>query len=325
MYKALVVVTDYPFDGDDRRLLLDAIGPNGKLEMAADVAELRRLIPGATVLCSMRLPDDLPAIAPNLRWLHYPMGGIDDQAMLRGDIPFAVTTVSSANAASIAEYVFGSMLIFARKWYDMWQLQMRKEWASGRVWGGLRGVELQGQTIGIIGMGAIGRRVAQIARVMRMRTLGLRRTSHAGESDTDCDAVFGPGQLHDLLGQSDFVLVSVPLTPETTGLIGARELRAMRSNAYLVNVARGEVIDQNALVRALRERWIAGAGLDVVTQEPLPASSPLWTATGVVLTPHLSGLTIGYSHRVAEHFAANLRRFQRDEPLVDRVDLARGY
>src|SRR5271165_4170702 len=111
MSEPFVVVTDYAFDADDRRLLLDAIGPQGKLEMAADVAELRRLVPGATVLCSMRLPQDLATLAPNLRWLHYPMGGVDELALLHNDLPFAITTVSSANAASIAEYVFGSMLI----------------------------------------------------------------------------------------------------------------------------------------------------------------------------------------------------------------------
>jgi phosphoglycerate dehydrogenase-like enzyme len=164
-----------------------------------------------------------------------------------------------------------------------------------------------------------------MCRALSMRVLGLRRTSHAGEADADCDQMFDPDHLTDLLGESDFAVLCVPLTPATTRLIGIRELRAMHPNAYLINVARGAVVDEAALIRALRERWIAGAGLDVVAEEPLARANPLWSLPGVVITPHLSAMTVGYSHRVAALFAANIERFCKAQPLLHRVDPERGY
>ena len=137
--------------------------------------------------------------------------------------------------------------------------------------------------------------------------------------------LYRPDQLTDLLSESDVVVLSVPLTRETTGMIGERELRAMRTNALLINVARGEVIQEASLIRALRERWIAGAALDVTEEEPLARTSPLWDLPGVLVTPHMSGLTTGYATRVAQLFAENLRRFARQEPLLNQVDYTRGY
>jgi phosphoglycerate dehydrogenase-like enzyme len=231
-------------------------------------------------------------------------------------MPFTVTTVSSANAGATAEFVLSMLLIFARNLDEMIRLQSRHEWASGSALNELRGVALEGQSLGIIGLGAIGRRVAQLGRAFRMRVLGMRNSSQPGASDPDCDVMFAPGQLHDLLRESDFVLLSVPLTQQTRRLIGERELQAMRANACLINIARGEVIDESALIRALRERWIAGAALDVVAEEPLSNKSPLWSLPRLILTPHLSGLTTGYAHRVAIHFAENIRRFRASRTLL---------
>jgi phosphoglycerate dehydrogenase-like enzyme len=326
MSATLTVVTDFTFGEDEQRAVREAAG--GPVTFAPNIAALRLALPQADVLCTFRPPADLMTIAPRLRWLQYPGAGVDNliaEGLLTPDMPLTVTTVSSVNAEAIAEYALGSMLIFARKWDEMLRLQERKEWATGRGWGDLRGFELRGKTVGIIGLGAIGRRVAQLTRALGMRVLGLRRTSHSGAGDPDCDALYAPDQLVDLLGESDIVLVSVPLTRATRNLIGARELRAMRSNAYLINIARGEVIDEPVLIRALRERWIAGAGLDVATEEPLPRTSPLWTLPGVIITPHMSGLTTGYATRVARLFADNLRRFRANEPLLNLVDVRIGY
>lgn len=328
MSQALAIVTDFAFGEDDQRRLREAAGPDSHIVFAQDIAALRLALPQAEVLCTFRPPTDLLSLAPKLRWLQYPGAGIDSllkTGLVYAGMPITITTVSSANAEAIAEYAFGAMLIFARKWDEMLRLQERKEWVTGRGWGALRGFELRGKTLGIIGLGAIGRRVAQIGRAFGMRVLGMRRTPQAPESDPDCDTLFAPHQLLDLLGESDIVLLSVPLTAETRDLIGERELRAMRSNAFLINVARGEVINEPLLVRALRERWIAGAGLDVVTEEPLQREHPLWSLPGVILTPHMSGLTTGYAARVAQLFADNLHHFRHDEPLLNLVDLARGY
>jgi phosphoglycerate dehydrogenase-like enzyme len=328
MSDALSIVTDFAFSAEDQRLLREAAGPTGRVEVVSDVAALRRALPGADVLCTFRPPSDIVTLAPRLRWLQYPGAGVDNlirEGVLHGDQPFTVTTVSSANAQAIAEYIFGAMLIFARKWDDMLRLQLRKEWAQGRAWGALRGFELGGRTLGIVGLGAIGRRAAGIARGFRMRVLGMRRTAQEEWSDPDCDTLYRPDQLHDLLGESDIVVISVPLTNETQGLIGEAELRAMRPNALLINVARGEVVQEAALIRALRERWIAGAALDVTEEEPLARTSPLWDLPGVLVTPHMSGLTTGYATRVAQLFAENIRRFLRGDALLNLVDLARGY
>ncbi len=329
MAEQLSIVTDFGFDEGDLGILRAVVGDRGHVEHFSDIAALRRALPLADVLCSHRPPADLLAIAPHLRWLHYPYGGIDTlqrYGLIRVDQPLRITTISSAIAGPIAEYVTGAMLIFARKWDEMFQLQMRHEWASGRTWGALRGVSLEKQTLGIVGLGAIGRRVARLGRAYGMRVLGLRRKVAPGEQDPDCDQIYQSDQLLEMLEASDYVVVSVPLTQQTTNLLGERELRAMHSHAYLINVARGEVIQEAALIRALQERWIAGAALDVVVEEPLPSHHPLWSLPGVLVTPHLSAFITGYTRRAAEHFAANLSRFVRGElPLMDEVDPADGY
>jgi phosphoglycerate dehydrogenase-like enzyme len=323
-----LVVTDFAFDEADQQIVRQAAGAASRVVFTRDIAALRLALAQADVLCTFQPPADLLKLAPRLRWLQYPGAGIDAlvaQGLDLASTPFAITTASSANAVATAEYILGAMLIFARKWDEMLRLQARHEWVTGRYWGSLRGFELHGKTVGIVGMGAIGRRVAQMCHALQMRVLGLRRTSQSGEADPDCDAVYGTADMAALLGESDIVIISVPLTPATTNLIDETALRAMRPNAFLINVARGEVIDEAALIRALRERWIAGAGLDVVAEEPLPRTSPLWSLPGVVITPHLSALTIGYAQRVATLFADNLQRFRAEQPLLHSVDPARGY
>lgn len=321
MAEKLTIVTDFAFDNDDQRLLREAAGAESRCDFTQDVAALRLALPTADILCTFRPPRDLTTLAPRLRWLQYPGAGIDGlfkQGILNSDMTLAVTTANTVNVQAIAEYVFGSMLIFARKWDELWRLQEKHEWAMGPQWGALRGFELQGKTLGIVGFGTIGHRVAQIARAFQMRVLGYRRNP---EPDPACDQLFPSDQLIPMLQASDIVLVSVPLTNKTHHLIGERELQAMRSNAFLINVARGGVIHEPSLIRALRERWFAGAALDVAEEEPLPPTSPLWRLPGVLLTPHLSGLTTGYAHRLATIFAENIRRFRRGENLLYRVNL----
>lgn len=324
----LKIVTDFEFDEADLQLIRTAAGDQARLEVARDVASLRHALATAEVLCSSRLPRDLAAVTPRLRWLHYPIAGIDKllaEGIITPQTTFAVTTVSSANASSVAEYIFSSMLIFARQWDAILRNNQHKYWAESSKWHVLRGFEWRGKTMGIIGLGAIGRHVAHLARAFEMQVLGLRRTVQPGQIDPDCDRLYDLAQLHDLLAESDVVVLSVPLTDATRGLIGARELQQMRASAYLINVSRGAVIDEPALILALRDRQIAGAGLDVVAQEPLSAASPLWSLPGVILSPHLSSLTTGYTQRVAQHFAANIERFLAGEPLLDHADPARGY
>lgn len=197
--------------------------------------------------------------------------------------------------------------------------------------------ELRGKTLGIVGYGSIARHAARIAKHgFAMRVLALSRGGaradrgyvEPGVGDPDGalpDAWFTRAQLRDLLAQSDFVLIGAPLTPETRRMIGEAELRAMKPTAFIVNIARGGVIDEAALIRALKENWIAGAGLDVFEHEPLPAESELWKLENALIAPHISGATPHYDDRAAELFCENLRRYLRGDALLNSVSRDAGY
>jgi phosphoglycerate dehydrogenase-like enzyme len=321
------VVSTYRFTPTSQQLLQEASG--SEVVCVTSQEELITQLPETEVLCSFSVPNNWRELAPNLRWLQYPGAGVDglrDSGLLDPESSVVVTTATGIHAITISEYVFGSMLMFNWNWPQMVRLQDSHLWARSTGWYGLGGRELAGQTLGIVGMGKIGRRIAQLGRAFGMRVLGIRR-SFAGEnvSDPDLDQAYPPERLHELLGQSDYVVLAVPLTAETEHLIGEAELKAMKPNTYLVNIARGRVIDEQALIQALRDGWIGGAGLDVAEVEPLPSNSPLYGMPNVILTPHIAGVSVHYERRLAELFAENLRRYRASEPLLNRYDPARGY
>jgi phosphoglycerate dehydrogenase-like enzyme len=291
--------------------------------------EVSVYLPDAEILCSYTVPANWRILAPKLRWLQFPGAGVDSLAstgLLDADSGVIVTTAAGIHATNISEYVFGSMLMFNWNWPQMVRLQDAHVWARSATWYHLRGHELAGQTLGIVGLGSIGRRIAQLGHAFDMRVLGTRRSiQNQGDQESDVDQSFPPEQLHELLRLSDYVVISVPLTRITEKLIGETELRIMRRNAYLVNISRGRVIDEQALVRALREGWIAGAGLDVTEEEPLPSESPLYSMPNVILTPHISGNSAHYDTRLAALFADNLKRYCIGQQLRNRYDPSRGY
>ena len=321
------VVSTYRFTPTSLRLLQEAA--SSEVVCVTDQEQLIAQLPETEVLCSFSVPKHWRELAPHLRWLQYPGAGIDglrSSGLLDEQSGVVVTSAAGIHATTISEYVFGSMLMFNWNWPQMVRLQDSHLWARSAGWYNLGGRELAGQTLGVVGMGNIGRRIAQVGRAFGMRVLGIRRAfGGAGASDPDLDQGYAPSALRELLGQSDYVVLSVPLTPETDHLIGEEELRSMKSNAYLVNIARGRVVDEQSLIRALREGWIAGAGLDVAEVEPLPSNSPLYTMPNVILTPHIAGVSVHYDGRLAELFADNLRRYRSGEPLLNRFDPARGY
>jgi phosphoglycerate dehydrogenase-like enzyme len=247
-----------------------------------------------------------------------------------------LTTVSGIHAVPIGELAIALMLALARKLPTMVRKQDLAEWSEHK-WRLYLGTELFGKTLGVVGYGSIGRHVARIAKLgFGMRVLALSRSgAHAdrgwhepGTGDPDGafpDAWFTRDQLRDLLAQSDFVLLGTPLTLETHHLIGEAELRAMKASAYLVNIARGGVVDEPALIRALKENWIAGAGLDVFEQEPLPSDSELWRLPNALLAPHVSSATPHYDDRAVALFADNLRRYLRGDELFNLVNREQGY
>jgi len=321
-----IVVCTYQFSGASLEQLRAAAGT--EVMSIAKGEDFVARLPEAEVVCSYWMPLSWRERATRLRWLQGAGAGVDGlrpTSILDPAYGIMVTTASGIHANVIGEYVLCSMLMFNRNWPEMVRLQDKHTWPRSAGWYNLEGHELDGATIGVIGLGQIGRRVAQLAHAFGMRVLATRRSARVGESDPDVDQLCDMAQLPELLGQSDYIVLSVPLTPATEHLIGETELRAMKRTAYLVNIARGRVIDEAALIRALQEHWIAGAGLDVASKEPLSEDSPLYSLPNVILTPHISGVTTHYEERLTALFADNLRRYRSGQPLRNLYDPARGY
>jgi len=267
-------------------------------------------------------PHDLLPRARNLRWLQEWGAGVD--WLLRhpevAKLEFTLTNASGVHAIPISEQILGYLLAFARRLPAAVRAQDRRAWQAPKR---DQLFELAGKTMLLVGVGAIGARTAVIAAALGMRVLGIRRNP-AGELP-GVHAIFGSDQLLDLLPEADCVVLTVPLSQATQGMIGARELRAMKPTSYLINIGRGGTIQQPALIQALREGWIAGAGLDVFEQEPLPTTSPLWELENVIMTAHYAGLTPAYDQRALAIFLDNLRRYHAREPLENVVDKVAGY
>lgn len=266
-----------------------------------------------------RLPVEYFEAAPRLRWFQAMNAGLerlDEAGVLRRG--FAVTSGSGLASSAIAEWVIAAMLALAKQFPRYARHQADHRWE--RIRGG---VAIEGKTCGILGLGAIGRETARRARALGMRVVASRRTVEG--ADPDCDALLPYSDLQGLLAQSDFVVVCLPLTRETTGLIGPEALRTMKPTASLINIARGAIIDQEALFEALRDGTIASAALDVTTPEPLPAESPLWTLPNIIVTPHTSGASDLREGTAGALLLDNLRRYLAGQPLRNLARPELGY
>jgi phosphoglycerate dehydrogenase-like enzyme len=281
--------------------------------------DLARELPGADVLVvSMMWKSPLADIAARLKLIQSISAGINqyDTALLsqRG---IRLASAAGVNANAVAEHAMALMLALSRR------LPEARDNQHGRHWRGMIGdipkreAELAGKTLLVVGMGRIGARLARLAKAFDMRVIGTRRDPSAGAAGAD--AIYGNERLGELLPQADVVALTCPLTPETTNLIDAAALAAMQPSAYLVNVARGRVVDEPALIAALEAGRIAAAALDVTVEEPLPAASPLWAMPNVLITPHTAGETQAYEDRVIDLLLANIERLRRGEELVNQV------
>ena len=258
-------------------------------------------------------------VAPRLKWIQLTSAGADrllDSGFIEGGV--TVTTVSGLHATPIGEYVLAQMLMFAKGASKFIRAQQKHEWVRYMP------QELLGKTVGIVGMGHIGEEVARLAKAFGCRVIATRRSVTEPRAGGYADELLPSKDLERLLGASDYVVLCVPLTSETRGMIGEPQLRSMKQTAVLINIARGGVIVEADLVRALREGRIAGAGLDVFEREPLPEDSPLWDLDNVILSPHISGGTEIYNERAVGIFVDNLRRHLAGEALRTVVDPARG-
>ncbi len=293
-----------------------------ELQSAVPDAELVAALTDAEVILAAwagMIPSlDLTQVAPHLRWVQLTQAGAEhiDPARAAG---ITFTTIGDMSAGPIAEWVLTAILMFAKGWPQTFRDQQAHNYRRYMP------RELATCTIGIIGLGAIGTEVARRLKPFGCRILGIRRSFTVRGPHPLVDEAMPPADLDYLLGASDFVVLAAPATAETRHLIDARALAAMRPDGVLINVARGSLIDDAALVEALQAQTIAGAALDVFTREPLAADSPLWDLDNIVLSPHVAAGTDRYYDRTVEVFCENLTRYLRGEPLSFMVDTTRGY
>jgi phosphoglycerate dehydrogenase-like enzyme len=290
-------------------------------------ATLERTLEATEVLLTNPIvPENIVTRAPALRLLQLTSAGFD--RLLEADVVRSdrvqVTTASGLHAVPISEYILGAMIAFAKGFPRALDAQTERQWRP--YWP----QELEGATVAVIGFGAIGRRTCELARGLGMRVLAVRRSITRRMSGKECgepsvDEMHPASALPQVLTAADYVVLAVPLTDESRGMIGERELTAMKPSAVIINIARGAVIDQPALVEALKSGVIAGAALDVTDPEPPPAEDELWTVPNVMITPHISGGTPRYMERAVEIFCDNLDRYLSGKPLRNVVDPSRGY
>ena len=279
-----------------------------------------------------------PEQAPNLRWIQIHWAGVDhtlDAPILHRE-GMTITSMSGASASQLAEHAVMMMLALGHHLPDTYAYQKKAEWPLGR-WDLFSPLELRGSTVGIVGYGSIGRQIARLLQTFGATVLATKRDilhpediGYTVESMGDpagdlVNRLYPPQALQSMLRECDFVVVTLPRTKATLGILGAKELAVLKPGAYLIDISRGDIIDHASLIPMLRDRKIAGAALDVFPVEPLPADSPLWKLPNVIITPHISGFSPLYDERAAALFIENLKRYLDDLPLYNRLDLSLEY
>jgi len=257
--------------------------------------------------------------AKRLKWVQVPSAGVD-RTMSPDFIGSEVVLTSSSgiHRTPMSEIAVAMMLMLAKRLHKFMRFQLERRWER------IVPDELAGKTLGILGLGNVGMETAWKAKCLGMKVLALDRQRRM-RRPTYVDRLVGPEDLDFLLSESDYLVVAVPLTKETYHMIAERELRLLKPSAHVINIARGAVVDNNALVKALKEGWIAGAGLDVFEEEPLPKDSPFWELENVIITPHIGGAMPQYEDRAVEIFCENLRRYLANRPLLNEIDKEAGY
>ncbi|HWR35158.1 MAG TPA: D-2-hydroxyacid dehydrogenase [Clostridia bacterium] len=275
------------------------------------------------VLWSLR-PEQLRA-AKRLRWIHSPAAAVHAlmiPEVIASDI--VVTNASEVHGHVVAEHAVAMVFALSKRLHRTMHYQHARTWGQNQLWDERpRPRELRGATLGVIGLGAIGREVARMANAIGMNTLAVRE--HPERGSAPALQVVGFESIDEVLGRSDFVVLAAPLTPKTRACINADRLRAMRPEAYFVNVSRGALVDEPALIDALRNSRIAGAALDVFANEPLSGDSELWSLPNLIITPHSAAATENLWERHYQLLAENLRRYKSGEPLLGVVDKQKGY
>jgi phosphoglycerate dehydrogenase-like enzyme len=307
-HNTVLVLTD---PADPLLAMLEALPESTRIAAGNRVEAFADAAPEADVILNWTGSRDLLRqvwrMAPRVRWVHSRSAGLDEllfPELVQSPVP--LTNARGVFSEILGEFVIAAVLFFAKGLRRMVRSQ------EAGVWDQFDTVEVSGQTMGIIGLGDIGKAAARRAEALGMRVIGLGRAD-------------GPERKRALLARSDYVVLSTPLTPETRGLIGEVELRAMQASAILINVGRGPLVDEAALIAALREKRIGGAALDVFNQEPLPPGHPFFAFDNLLLSPHSADHTPDWQQRAMQLFLDNFARYRQGEPLRNIVDKSRGY
>lgn len=291
-----------------------------------DEARWRAMLARAEVLFDFDRANarELPSLAPNVRWIQATSAGIGDYVRRMGyavSMPNTIfTTASGVHARPLAEFCFMVLFAFHKKLLPTLRDQRHKHWerfAAG---------ELTGQTLVVVGVGRIGREIARLGKTLDMHVIGVKR-SPAGvdPAELHLDELIGPSELHRVLPRAQNLVLIAPHTPETERMIGRAELALLPRGAVFINIGRGALVDEDALVDALGSGRLLGAGLDVFRQEPLPPESPLWEMENVIVYPHSASTSYLENARIVDLFCNNLRRYLDGEPLLNRLDTTLGF
>jgi D-2-hydroxyacid dehydrogenase (NADP+) len=282
--------------------------------------KLDELLAETEVLFSFHSLPDLVRRAPRLKWFQLLPAGADQ--VLSEDLAnsrIILTNTRGIHGVQISELVFEMILMQVKRAHQCFLNQQNKKWE--RYTPGV----LSGRTLGIVGYGAIGKDLARLGKAFGMRVVGTRRSALRSAKALNVDKLYPREQMGDMLAESDFVVLALPATPETFKIFGEKELGRMKSTAFLVNIGRGKTVDEEALVRALKEKRIGGAGLDCFFKEPLPAESPLWEMPDVIITPHVAGVREDYQALATDVFCENLKRYVDGRRLKNVVNKKKGY
>lgn len=282
-------------------------------------------IPDTDIAITWSIKPEQVKAAKKLRWIHSPAVAVHTlifPELIESDIQ--ITNSREVSGPVVAEHVIALIFALAKKIPDAVHLQQNHEWGQQRMWDELPRVrEVAGATVGLIGLGSIGRAVTKTAKALGMRVIAAREYPEKGSEGAD--AVFGPEQINEVFRQADYVVLAAPITGATKALANAERLALMKPDACLINVGRGPLVDEFALVTALSEKKIGGAALDVFPKEPLASESPLWEVPNLLITPHTAALTDKIWERHYALFSENLRRFMKGEALLAVVDKRKGY
>lgn len=316
------IVTVLTAPGEPEPPGMEGVRARAQVRFASDEQSLRETLPGTQVMMVTDFRTEALAAAwaeaDQLEWIHATSAGVDAlmfPALIDG--PVKVTNARGIFDRSIAEYVLCTMLMFAKDFPASLRLQMNHRWKHRDTERG------EGQQVLVVGAGSIGRQIARLASAIGMVPHGVAR--RARSDDPDFAAVHSNDQLMEQLGKADFVVIAAPLTPQTEGLFDARAFEAMKPTARLINIGRGPIVKTDDLVSALKKGTIAGAGLDVFEEEPLPENHPLWDMENVIMTAHMAGDFIGWRRALTDQFLENFDRWLAGDELFNEVNKSLGY